>query len=45
MLDLAIVIVNYNVCDLLRKCLASVYQSTGDFSFQVCVVDNAVAGW
>ncbi len=46
MLDLAIVIVNYNVCDLLRACLKSVYASTGltqgrPLGFDVCVVDNA----
>ena len=46
MLDLAIVIVNYNVCDLLRDCLKSVYASTGltqgrPLGFEVCVVDNA----
>jgi N-acetylglucosaminyl-diphospho-decaprenol L-rhamnosyltransferase len=40
MLDLAIVIVNYNVCDLLRNCLKSVYASTG-VTIEVCVVDNA----
>ena len=40
MLDLAIVIVNYNVCDLLRDCLRSVYASSG-VTFDVCVVDNA----
>jgi GT2 family glycosyltransferase len=40
MLDLGIVIVNYNVRDLLRECLASVYDSRGDFSYEVCVVDN-----
>jgi len=40
MLDLGIVIVNYNVCDLLRECLDSVYDSRGDVSFEVCVVDN-----
>lgn len=40
MLDLGIVIVNYNVRDLLRECLASVYDSRGDVSFEVCVVDN-----
>jgi len=40
MLDLAIVIVNYNVCALLCNCLKSVYASTG-VSFEVCVVDNA----
>jgi GT2 family glycosyltransferase len=41
MLDLGIVIVNYNVRDLLRDCLASVFDSRGDFRFEVCVVDNA----
>lgn len=40
MLDLGIVIVNYNVRDLLRDCLASVYESLGDLTFAVCVVDN-----
>jgi N-acetylglucosaminyl-diphospho-decaprenol L-rhamnosyltransferase len=39
--DLLIVIVNYNTCDLLHACLSSVYASEGDFSFEVCVVDNA----
>ena len=41
--DLGIVIVNYNVRDLLRDCLASVYDSRGDFRFEVCVVDNGSA--
>lgn len=40
MLDLGIVIVNYNVRDLLRDCLASVYESRCEFAFEVCVVDN-----
>ena len=40
MLDLGIVIVNYNVRDLLCDCLASVFDSRGDFGFEVCVVDN-----
>jgi N-acetylglucosaminyl-diphospho-decaprenol L-rhamnosyltransferase len=39
--DLAVVIVNYNVRDLLRRCLKSVFASQGDFTFDVCVVDNA----
>jgi GT2 family glycosyltransferase len=39
-IDLAIVIVNYNVCNLLRRCLESVYCSTGNFEYAVCVVDN-----
>ena len=40
MLDLGIVIVSYNVRDLLRDCLASVYDSRGELTFDVCVVDN-----
>jgi N-acetylglucosaminyl-diphospho-decaprenol L-rhamnosyltransferase len=40
MLDLGIIIVNYNVRDLLRDCLVSVHASRGDFTFEVCVVDN-----
>ncbi len=43
MLDLGIVIVSYNTCDLLRECLNSVYASEGDFSHSVCVVDNCSA--
>ena len=38
--DLAVVIVNYNVESLLRRCLHSVYCSVGKFQMQVCVVDN-----
>ncbi len=41
MLDLAVIIVNYNTRALLRDCLHSVYASQGDFAFEVCVVDNA----
>ncbi len=41
MLDLGIVIASYNTRDLLRTCLHSVYASQGDFSFGICVVDNA----
>ena len=38
--DLGIVIVNWNTCDYLEKCLETVYASEGDFSYQVVVVDN-----
>ena len=41
MLDLAIIIVNYNTRALLQRCLRSVYASQGAFAFEVCVVDNA----
>jgi len=40
MIDLGIIIVNYNVRDMLRNCLASVFDSRGEFTFEVCVVDN-----
>jgi N-acetylglucosaminyl-diphospho-decaprenol L-rhamnosyltransferase len=41
MLDLAIVVLNFNTCDYLRRCLTSIYASRGDFAFEVCMVDNA----
>jgi N-acetylglucosaminyl-diphospho-decaprenol L-rhamnosyltransferase len=41
MIDLAIVILNWNTKDLLRKCLQTVFASEGDFAYQVVVVDNA----
>jgi hypothetical protein len=41
MLDLGIVVVSYCTRDLLRDCLRSVYASEGDFTYEVCVVDNA----
>ena len=39
-IDLAIVIVNYNVEQLLHRCLQSIYDSVGELHFVVCVVDN-----
>lgn len=42
-MDLSIIIVNYNTCDLLRDCLHSVYASEGDFRYEVIVVDNSSA--
>lgn len=41
MLDLSIILVNYNTRDCLRDCLESVFESQGDLAFQVWVVDNA----
>lgn len=41
MLDLGIVIVNWNTRDLLRRCLETVFASAGDFGYHVVVVDNA----
>lgn len=39
--DLGIVIVNWNTCEYLQRCLETVFASTGDFSYRVVVVDNA----
>ena len=41
MVDLSIVIVNYNTRDYLRPCLASIEAQHGDLSVEVIVVDNA----
>jgi hypothetical protein len=41
MVDLGIVIVNWNTRDYLRRCLETVMASQGDFAFSVLVVDNA----
>ena len=39
--DLAIIIVNFNVSDLLRNCLVTVFNSNQDIYCEVCVVDNS----
>lgn len=38
--DVSIVIVNYNTCEPLRRCLRSIQVETGDLSVEVIVVDN-----
>lgn len=43
MLDLGIVIVNWNTRDLLKRCLRTVFASQGAFRYRVVVVDNASA--
>ncbi len=40
MVDLSIIIVNYNVKHHLRECLQSIYRSTKGVSFEITVVDN-----
>lgn len=41
MIDLSIIIVNWNVRGLLKKCLDSIYKSVNGLNFEVFVVDNA----
>lgn len=40
-MDISILIVNWNVRDLLARCLDSVFSEQNPFSFEVIVVDNA----
>jgi hypothetical protein len=40
-MELSIIIVNWNVKDLLRKCLLSIFEHKPGFPFEVIVVDNA----
>lgn len=42
-MDLSIIIVNWNVRELLRRCLASIEANRGDLSLEVIVVDNTSA--
>jgi GT2 family glycosyltransferase len=39
--DVSVIIVNWNTCDILRDCLRSVYEQTQNISFEVIVIDNA----
>ncbi len=40
-MDVTFVIVNWNNADLLRNCLASIYETVSNYTFSVVVVDNA----
>ena len=41
MVDLGIVVVSWNTCELLRRCLETVLASEGEYSCRIVVVDNA----
>lgn len=40
-MHVSIIIVNWNTCEILRNCLASIYASTRDLECEVIVIDNA----
>src|SRR5574344_692887 len=40
MIQVSIIIVNYNTCDLLKNCINSIYEKTSDGDFEIIVVDN-----
>lgn len=40
-MDISIIIANWNTCEILRNCLASIYASTRDLECEVIVIDNA----
>lgn len=40
LMDVSIIIVNYNTCILTRNCLKSVFEQTKDIDFEVIVSDN-----
>lgn len=39
-MDVSIIIVNYNTCTLLRNCLRSIYDKTNGISFEILISDN-----
>lgn len=42
-MDLSIIVISYNTCDLTLKCLKSIFQETEDINYEVIVFDNASA--
>lgn len=39
-MNVSIIIVNWNTCNILQDCLKSVYGQTNNVDFEVIVVDN-----
>lgn len=39
-MDVSVIIVSYNTCDLLKKCICSILEKTKGVSFEIIVVDN-----
>lgn len=41
MLDVSVIIVNFNTLEVTAKCIESIYERTEDINFEVIIVDNA----
>ena len=41
MIDLSIIIVNYNTCEIVNNCISTIIQETKRILFEIIVVDNA----
>jgi GT2 family glycosyltransferase len=41
MVDVSIIIVNFNTKELIRACIESIYENTKEISYEIIVVDNA----
>ena len=40
-IDVSIIIVNYNTCNMTKECIDSIFKKTLGVSFEVILVDNA----
>jgi len=40
-IDVTVIVVSWNTCDILHNCLTAIYNETRDVTFEVIVVDNA----
>lgn len=39
-MDVSIIIVNYNTCDITKNCINSIFEYTKDIKFEIILVDN-----
>ena len=39
-MDVSIIIVNYNTCEITKNCLTSIYEKTKEINFEIIVSDN-----